>query len=133
MDQDEQNRIDHNRHLYREHIENCAVFAKEMLRGAFIINGAAVTAILASHEIERLKYAAFAFAAGALCSIVSGFYAYIYQFKIALSFRWYITVNDRDTKLLLYDEGHRKKALIAGISSLALFVIGLIVSACFLR
>lgn len=133
MDQNEQNRIDHNRHLYREHIENCAVFAKEMLRGAFIINGAAVTAILASHEIERLKCAAFIFAAGALCSIVSGFYAYIYQFKIALTFRWYITGDDKDKKFWIYDEGHRKKALIIGVISLALFVIGLIVSACSLR
>lgn len=130
IDQDELNRKEQERNLHRDHIENCAVFAKEVLRGAFIINGAAVTAIMASQKFDNLKFAVFVFAIGALLALISGYFSYIYQLKIALTFKFHITANDDDKKYLYYDEKEMKPALYTGIASLVFFVIGLIWSAC---
>lgn len=130
MEQDELNRREHERHLYREHIGSCAVFAKELLRGSFVINGAAVTAIMASQKFELLKVSVFIFAAGALAALVSGYFAYIYQYNIAFTFKWYVTKNKKDIPQTEYDEKERNRALGVGIISLVLFVLGLMVSAC---
>lgn len=96
MDQNELNRQDKARELYIEHIKSCADFSKELVRYCFLINGAAVTAIIASDKFIDFKFPVFIFSIGAFFAVIGGAIAYYYQNRVAYSWKRYMT--NKDTK-----------------------------------
>lgn len=123
---DEQSRQEQCRIMYREHIGGALSLAKDVLRGCFLLNGAAVTAILASSKIDSLLIAAICFSFGAFSAIIASTCAYIYQFNIARTWKIFISNNDKDK--FIYHEKDRKYAMIFSIASLSFFIIGVIIS-----
>ncbi len=125
-DTDEQSRREQCRIMYREHIGGALSLAKDVLRGCFFLNGAAVTAILASSKIDSLLIAAMCFSFGAFSAIIASACAYIYQFNIARTWKYFMSYAKEDR--FNYNEIAIKFALTLSILSLMFFLIGLIIS-----
>ena len=81
-------RLEARRRLYEKHLEYSITLVRDAIRGAFLLNGAAVTAILASQDIKNFKWAISCFALGALFAVVTSCVAYIYQRFVADSWEF---------------------------------------------
>ncbi len=77
--------------LYTDHINSCVVFARDCIRGSFLLNGASITAIIAFHNAPKFYLSIIFFAIGAFCSVSTSVIAYIYQYQIAKSWKYVVT------------------------------------------
>lgn len=77
--------------LYTDHINSCVVFARDCIRGSFLLNGASVTAIIAFHNAPIFYMSIIFFAMGAFFSVVTSVIAYYYQYRIAESWKYVVT------------------------------------------
>lgn len=120
-------RLEVRRRLYEKHLEYSIILVRDAIRGAFLLNGAAVTAILSSQDIKSFKWAISCFALGSLFAVITSCIAYIYQRLVADS--WEFSVQGKP-KIFT----HETKYFIFGSAcfmlSLILCIAGIYFSYC---
>ena len=91
----------HRREMYKQSNKAAIDFGKMILRGAFLLNGASVTALLSTGQ-QKFYAAALTFGWGAAWAVVATIAAYLHQMLIAETWR-----NDDGSAYIPYFKGYR--------------------------
>ncbi len=126
MDESDKLLLESKRRLYAKHLDACVTLVRDAIRGAFLLNGAAVTAVLTTQDINKFSSSVWCFALGASLAVVTSVVAYLSQRCVADSWEHVIQGTPKPFK---HERLVMGCALLLLVCSFVLFGGGLLLAA----
>ena len=131
--------VKHQQEGFKQTNQAAIEYSIKTIWSAFLINGAATTAILSS-KIEKFYPAAMFFALGAILAVIAFGIAYIYILMLGETWRHSYGIRPYDAKIFNFNfyifkarmsdkdiEGARAYAILPVLASIIAFIVGLII------